>query len=171
MCFLSAKRIGWTMVDPYHYRTDLGVKVPLLDTSPKLLTKLLREAVQRSWQRKMAVGLRLRGLEGEMVCPDPVTTMLNSSWAKYHRQEAFAAAKNFCDGSWILERASLAGYEVADLNCALCEQAPDTLGHRICGCPAVEHLRAKFANTFETIKKEWEGDPLFYLKGHLEPPS
>ena len=81
---LSARRIGWKFLDPFHLETDLGAKIPLFDTAPKLVAKLAKDAVQRQWQRKMGAKLKADGWRGARVCPDPITTLLHSTWARNH---------------------------------------------------------------------------------------
>ena len=79
---LSAKRIGWQFNGPFSITTDQGVTLPLRETSPVLVAKALKEATQRRWQRKLATKLRKDGFEQERVCPDPVTSVTSSKWAR-----------------------------------------------------------------------------------------
>ena len=51
---LSAKRVGWRFTSYDGMITDQGINIDLACSSPKLVAKLLQEAVQRQWQRKMA---------------------------------------------------------------------------------------------------------------------
>ena len=68
---LSARRIGWHFDGPFAITTDQGIRIPLRETSPALLFKALREAVQRGWQRLIATKLGKDGFVGNRVCPDP----------------------------------------------------------------------------------------------------
>jgi len=169
--FLSAKRIGWKIVDPFHFQSDTGATIPLFDTSPKLVANLLKDGVQRHWQRKMASKLKARGWAGSRVCPDPIASLVNSNWAKQNPMQAHCACKNFTSGVWTLERASQAGYEVEDLSCQLCNKAPDTLQHRIVECPAVAHIRDKFPGTARRIQRNVSNDPFLNLQGILDHPA
>ena len=49
--YVSARRIGWCFTDFETMSTDQGTVISLATTSPSLLAKLLREAVQRRRQR------------------------------------------------------------------------------------------------------------------------
>jgi hypothetical protein len=139
------------------------VKIPLRETAPALLAKMLQQAVQRSWQRQMGASQRRKGWKGSRVCLGPITLVLHSKWASTHKKEALAAAKCFCDAVWTPCRAREAGYVLDDLSCPLGGEGPDDLQHRILDCPAVEPIRAKHASTFKKIRKEWISDPKFFL--------
>ena len=119
--YLSARRIGWRFTDFETLCTDQGATISLSTTSPGLLSKLLREAVQRRWQRQMATGLSQSGWTGSRVCPDTITTVLRFSWAKSHRLEAHNACKAFCNAIWTGERAVEAGNDCDGMLC------PDTI--------------------------------------------
>ena len=112
--YLSARRIGWTIVDPFTFQTDLGAKLPLRETAPALVTKMLQQALQRSWQRKMATSLRKKCWMCSRVCPDPITAT-TYKWATTYKKEACAAAKCFCDAIWTPCRARESGYVLEDL--------------------------------------------------------
>ena len=80
--YLSDRRVGWSFGQFDHVITDQGTDITLSETAPKLLAKLLREAAQRKWQRKMAAGLRAKGWAVSRVCPDPITNVMRSAWAR-----------------------------------------------------------------------------------------
>ena len=69
---LSARRLGWCFTDFETMCTDQGTTTSLATTSPSLLAKLLREAVQRKWQRQMATGLSQNGWIGSRVSPHTI---------------------------------------------------------------------------------------------------
>jgi len=81
---LSTRRINWAFDGPRVLVTDQGVRIPLELTAPKLLSVMLRDAVQRAWQRRLADSLKAEGFGAERVCPDPIRHVCASSWAKSH---------------------------------------------------------------------------------------
>jgi len=99
---LSLVRIGWKFNDAFNLITDQGVKVPLLETSPKLLTKMLQAAVQRTWQKAMAAKLAKEGFDAERVCPDPIRVLLASAWCKRNPLEGLVALRGLL--WWHLDR-------------------------------------------------------------------
>ena len=169
---LSLKRIGWSAKDATHFISDQAVEIPLLATSPKLLSKLLREAVQRSWQRKFAGSLRRQGWDAKRVCGDPARILTNSSWARQNPLEAHHAIKAFTGGTWTTERAASAGYKVDSMLCPLCNLAEDTLYHRIFCCTAAEAVckRAKFRTTIAALDIE-KADEMMRTRGIIGHPA
>jgi len=168
---LSLKRIGWSFDGPLHYVTDRGAKIPLEDTSPKLLASMLREGVQRSWHRKFARSLTKAGWKGSRVCPGPVASLLRSTWASKNPKQAHAVLKAFTGATWTKERAAEAGYKIDDLTCALCGKARDTLQHRVCDCPMVDGIRRKHTDAFKFIKATAPNDPHRAFRGIWGHPA
>ena len=168
---LSLKRINWRFRDATHLVTDRGVCIPLLKTSPKLLGKLLRDGVQRAWQRKFGTSLRAEGWDGSRVCADPPRTLCNSKWAKANPLAAHHAVKAFVGGAWTKERAAKAGYVVKDMLCELCGEAVDTFEHRVCSCRAAAHVRQRHSKTMKQIKSCPELGPLFATRAIWRQPA
>ena len=168
---LSARRIGWRFQDENTLITDLEAAIPLRDTAPKLMAKLLREGVQRTWQRRMAEGLRKTGWDGARVCPDPIEATLRSTWASKHPVAAHYAARAFCGGIWTGERAALAGYDCQGALCPLCNAAEDTLEHRIVHCTAACGTRWMHKRAFKEIRDGYRGDELYYFRGIMDHPA
>jgi len=79
---LSARRINWRFIDFQTVKTDLDVSIKFTDITPKLLNRMLRDAVQRSWQRKLAMKLTKDGFTSPRVCPDPIRITLASTWGR-----------------------------------------------------------------------------------------
>ena len=171
--FLAAKRLGWELEDPFHLKTDLGSTIPLFDTSPKVMAILLREAVQRKWQRQLAASVRKAhpDWEGERVCPDPVQRVIASSWGKAHPVEAHYAVKSFCNAIWTKQRAKEAGYQQDSLLCDFCGMDEDTIEHRVCHCPAAQDVRAEFADEVDIMMANALRDPLFAFRGIFSHPG
>ena len=168
---LSARRIGWRFQDENTLITDLEAVIPLKDTAPKLMAKLLREGVQRMWQRRMAEGLRKSGWDGARVCPDPIEATLRSKWASKNPVAAHYAARAFCGGIWTAERAALAGYDCQGALCPLCNAAEDTLEHRIVYCTAACGTRAEHKRAFREIRDGYRGDELYCFRGIMDHPA
>jgi len=169
---LSLRRIGWKATDAQHFTTDQNVVVPLRATSPELLAKMLRAAVQRSWQRKFALSLSRTGWEGQRVCGDPARILINSAWARQNPLEAHHAIKAFTGATWTAERALNAGYRVETTLCALCGAAEDTLLHRVCYCTAADVVcrRAKYRTAIAAMDVE-NVDTMFRTRGIMEHPA
>jgi len=58
---LELRRIGWEATDPFVLVTDLEGKVKLAETPPKMLAKMLKDAVQRMHERHLAAKLNWGG--------------------------------------------------------------------------------------------------------------
>jgi len=171
--FLSLQRVGWTFADYDAVVTDQGVRVSLVTTSPKLLSKLLQEAVQRKWQRKMATGLTFNGWHGTRVCPDPIRAVTHSAWARTHCLEASYACRAFCDGIWTGDRAAEAGYDCQGMLCPLCNLAEDSLKHRItqCSAPEAVKVRSSFKKAFDVIGENIDRDKFYATRGIIQHPA
>jgi len=168
---LSLKRFGWSMSNHMTFVSDLGVAVPIRETSPKLLAKMLQEGVQRSWERKLAKSMASEGWVGERVSADAIRKVLNSAWAKRNPRGARGALKLFCGAVWTQERAVKSGYVVEDQLCPLCRKAPDTIQHRICECHEAEETRSKHKWAFKQIRALMAKDPCKAFRGVWEHPA
>jgi len=168
---LSARRLGWRFTAYDTLRTEQGASIPLTTTSPTLLAKFLRDAVQRRWQRQMATSLSDEGWAGSRVCPDPIVCTLKSAWARAHRLEAHNACKAFCNAVWTGERAAGAGYDCEGLMCPLCGEELDTLEHRILRCRSAASKRGEHKRAFDEIKAGYNSDKLFFTRGIWRHPA
>jgi len=168
---LSASRIGWSFEGPFTLVSDQGVKIQLFETSPRLLSKLLRAAMQRHWQAKMATKLEPEGFAAKRVCPDPIRMVINSGWAKKCKLEAFTAVKAFCGGIWTTTRAAAAGYIIDDLTCPLCHEEEDTIEHRLLRCPKCKTIRDSNKSTCKIIQDNIKTDKLLATRGIMAHPA
>ena len=139
---LSLERIGWSMEDFATLTTDMGVKISLTTTSPKLIKRMLHQGVLRSLERSSGQKL---GFENRS-CFDVVKAQLRSS--KLSPLQKGSLKCFACDGLWTRTRAQAAGYALADddLLCALCGEAPDTIPHRLYECSAVQDQRLEIVD-------------------------
>jgi len=168
---LSLKRIGWRFKDAANIITDQNVCIPLLQTGPKLFKKQLRDGVQRMWQRKLGESLKKEGWDGARVCTDPAAALGRSAWASHNPLAAFHAVKAFCGGCWTKDRAAKSGYVLPDLLCPLCNEATDTLEHRIFDCKKAAHVRSKFWDTIKKVDARKDLGPLFKTRGIWAHPA
>jgi len=170
---LSAQRIGWKFTSYDTVRTDLGATIRLIETTPKLLNVMLKDAVQRKWQRTMASKLEKNGFNAKRVCPDPIRTVLASAWSRRSPLQAFTALKAFCGGIWTADRARELGYKITDEDavCPLCKAAPDTLEHRVLHCSARADVRSKHKEAFKVMNACCRSDPLLCFRGIFPHPA
>jgi len=171
---LELRRIGWEAADPFVLVTDLEGKVKLAETPPKMLAKMLKDAVQRMHERNLAAKLNW-GAEDqpERVCVDHVKALLSKK-SKIDKEATLAALCAVTDAVWTGERARRAGYVVPDesLMCKLCGNAKDSVHHRLWWCPAVHTIRCRVAKChhIESARKAGE-DSVLYNRAIVKHPA
>jgi len=171
--FLALRRFGWSFPDPFTFKDDRGISIPLRDSNPKLLSKLFRAGVQRHWERKMASSLCKDGWSGNRVCCDHVKKFLNSKWSKANPKASRAAIKAFCGGTWTQDRAIQSGYDIEDPYCPLCHAAPDSLKHRLFDCNHEDAVHARNQHKW-AMKRLFDSrytDQLFAYRSIWEHPA
>eukprot|EP00959_Pyramimonas_sp_CCMP1952_P444943 9316836-Pyramimonas_sp.AAC.1 len=124
---------------------DFGTEVSLTVTSPALLKKLLKAAVQRAHERVSGAGL-LSHLPGARVCHDVAAATLRSKKGTPCQRGCAKAVA--CNATWTRTRAAEAGYAVCSV-CELCGSAPETLLHRLWFCPACHDKRQDVFDSFK----------------------
>jgi len=140
-----------------------------LDT--RLLSKLLKGAMQRHGQTKMAIKLEPEGFVAKRVCPDPIRMVINSGWARKCKLEAFTAVKAFCGGIWTTTRAAAAGYIIEDVTCPLCHEEEDTIEHRLLRCPKCKVVRDGNKSTCKIIRDNIKTNKLLATRGIMAHPA
>ncbi len=140
---LSLHRIDWDMVDPFTMRDHDGEKIVLTTTSPALLAIMLRQAVTRALQKKVAAKLAETDptLVGRRVAADHVIAQLKSD-RRLTALDRACYASVVCGAVMTHAKAAELGYLVDD-RCPLCGAPRDTIVHRIYKCqhPTVVEAR------------------------------
>ncbi len=135
---LSLARVGWTFAGPFVVHDDKGAEVVLTKSSPAMMRGLLRDAVRRMYERRVAA--RLAGKDpafsGRRACLDLVIRETTSR-KRTTAAQAGAVRAAACGALMTQERAKRLGY-LSDGLCPLCRRAPDVIGHRIYGCEKTE---------------------------------
>ena len=171
--FLALKRFGWSFPDALHFKDDRGILIPLRDSNPKLLAKLLQAGAQRYWERRMALSLKSEGWHGTRVCADHVRALLRSAWASKNPGAARSAVKACCGGTWTQDRAVRCGYAIDDPVCPLCGRCPDSLKHRIfeCSCEAAVTARENHRWALSKMTLTMNSDPLWISRSVWDHPA
>ena len=170
---LSLDRIGWVSNTFEEWTDDLGISRNILDISPKLWDELLKDAVQRLHERKLAHTVSAgTGVCMSRVCADVVARCLASNKLTDPQKDKLAAAT--CNGVWTLRKAEAAGYNVNNTKCQLCGMHDDTIHARVWHCtdPHVAFAREKWASKKDIQKAREAGeDSLLWSKGLFPYPA
>ena len=106
--YLSAARLGWTIVDATTWITDRGVQLDLLADPPVVITRHVHDAVR--WWRWRAVALKYPslsvGADGEGAIMEPIWKLLRSTVATEIWNGDFRAALKsaLCGRQWTQQR-------------------------------------------------------------------
>ncbi len=148
---MSLDRIGWHLSDPFTVVDDLGVSRKILEHSPALWADLVRQAVTRGHERRVAAVWARRDpqFKGRRLCIDHLHPQLATSHrpGKRCRLDSLGAGiarAVVCDAVWTGARARDVD-SAASAVCRLCGEADDTLHHRLWWCPAAEAERIAIA--------------------------
>ena len=174
-CRLSLDRIRWTVESPFLFVNDLGQKVPLTESSPKLVRRLLEESLKRSHERTLADHLGMRTEEGGRgalrAYVGAVQTAIKSKDFDALGKALVCSAA--CDGIWTRCRAADAGYLV-DTTCELCGLDVDTVMHRLLECQAPEVVAARkeaCPQWFLDRAGDGSSDPIKFTRGIIKHPA
>ena len=169
--YLSLKRIGWKPASPTKFVLDIGGEVELDQTPPRLLKRLLQEAVERAHQRKAAANLFQDG--EKRVCFDHVRAACRQ---KRKPDFFWSGLTAVCGATWTGDRLEEAGYIVdADaVKCSLCKKERDTLQHRLWFCEASAKARdsvfKKHRHEVVAARAAGKDDPL-YTRALVKHPA
>ena len=149
---LSLRRIGWRFLTPFSLESASGETFLLTSTSPALLSYHL----QLDWKR--AVGTqagRSLGLDNCQVDPTIYRRVMGS-------QELSGKDKAILRGFvgqaiWSPQRLHAVGYDI-DVMCSLCEEAPDSLGHRLFQCRCTQDLREQHLDAYDVEYLKYHDD-------------
>ena len=132
---LELNRLGWSWPGPLKFVDDLDREIDLCHTSPARLKDKIRKSRKRSMLKKLAQdeSQPLDTTAIEHVIQDKKTT----------NREAAVIQQAFTRSVWTRTDLIKEGYEIDSALCPLCQEAPDTLKHRIWNCnhPRVQEER------------------------------
>jgi len=149
---LSLQRMGWIPLEPFEWIDDLGVKIKLIDMSPKMLTLLLKESSTRKLEREVAFSVGSTDMEGRRACMDPIRSFLATKKRSLKEKAVVGAAG--CNALWTRTRVKKAGYILESTKCELCEKEEDTIHHRLYMCTHPKALEARQAVAKKMTKDE-----------------
>ena len=114
---------------------EFGHAILLTSTSPNLIGILLRQAVLRGLERDVATK---EGIKGR-ICFDIMKTAAHSK--KVLARDRGCIRSVTTNALWTKTRALMHEYQLDSTLCSLCGQHPDTLLHRLWGCPMCQDTR------------------------------
>ncbi len=132
---LTAARIGWTFSGPFTIKDHLGAEMLLTNSTPAMVSKRATEALRARIERKIA--RRWANDEpqysGRRACLDLVVSVVNNAKMMTPHLKGIMRSVT-CGAVMTGDRAIKGGYKV-DGKCPLCQQALDTVAHRVYECP------------------------------------
>ncbi len=188
--WLSIRRLGWHMLDPFTFVDDRGYMIQLTLYSPALDSAMLHDAVCRQMERSIAsriINTNARGssdvhrpqrsskfctavgpsgdepIPTRRICMDHIRDQLaNDKWWDAERRAAYRAV--LCNAVMTYSRAVEGGYLVED-RCPMCGMLGDTLHHRIWACKHPDAVAAREATAPAWLRLEantaGQGDDTF----------
>ena len=133
---MSGHRLGWTMTQPFEWRTDEGIILMLGQDAPALVEWHVVQSAQRLVERRVAAKCATEELQGRRANLGFIRHLLQSK-AKNAMSALDKCALRVvsANGLWPKQRQAEAGYPV-DPVCDKCDAgAPDTVHHRAWCCP------------------------------------
>ncbi len=132
---LSLSRVGWRFKSAFVLAGPDGTEHVLTTASPTMTRDLLKDAMRRMMERRVAV--RMAGAHAEFTgrraCMDlAIAAARPGKRVSRHQAAVFRAVA--CNAVWTATRARELGYDTDGL-CTLCKAAPDTIRHRTYDCP------------------------------------
>ena len=137
---LTLARLGWGWSKPFEFTTDQGHVVKTIETSPKMVGILVREAWHRRLERIAAMKLDHQQFEGRRAFVEHLKPYLSGRFARRDPQGASCVLGVAMGSRWTRTRARAAGYDV-DTRCDLCGEGYDDRYHRIYECTAATEAR------------------------------
>ncbi len=134
---LTLRRIGWKSVGPFAWLDDKGIEHVLTAATPAAIGELLKEGLRRSIERRVGRNWA-DGDEtfsgGRRICADLAERLFRCPCPgdlTPHQRGAFKSA--VANALMTNCRAHEGGYDVTRM-CPLCNEAEDTVHHRVYGC-------------------------------------
>ena len=122
--YLSAKRLGWTVVDGAIWITDRGRQLDLRVDPPAVVTREVNDAVRRWRWRAIAVKYPSLSVlaDGEGAVMEPIWKLLRSTSATASWNGDFRAALTsaICGRQWTQSRCWTAGWNMLHNKCLFC---------------------------------------------------
>ena len=141
----SLRRIGWKAANAFTLITDLGQKLILTASSPRLVENELSKAIARMHERKALQKLETGTSSDSRILSHHFKTILASR--KFDEIEKGCLRAVACCATWTQEDLFRARSVVARV-CQKCGEDIDTLHHRWWHCPAVAEQRAETLSRF-----------------------
>lgn len=142
---IEIRRLGWEICDLFTVKTSDNLRLKLTVSAPKDIEKHI--ARQRSRQRMDDLAMKLKQRICESLNPDegPLSIRLAIKCAASRSTTPLATSLIRAAAThalWTRKRLALVGY-VVTARCPLCDNAEDTIFHRLYECEAANEARDK----------------------------
>ncbi len=169
---LTLARLGWRFTAPFEITDGRGTSTTLTKTSPALVRDLMRGAVRRMFERRVAARFQREdpAFTGRRACLDVAIAAAKPGRRVTPAQAgAFKAAA--CGALMTMQRAMKLGYAVDGL-CPLCRAARDTIYHRVYACSKTEAaVRLVVPAWFWEESQRAAGNKVFWTTAVLPHPA
>ncbi len=169
---LTAARIGWKFEGPFRLLDHNGAEVLLTNTPPALIKKMATDALRATLERRLANGWAEGEPEynGRRACLDLVINAVKCDRNLSADQKGIMRAVT-CGAVMTGAKAVKLGYCVSGL-CPLCQQALDTMAHRVYECPHTsEAVQAVVPKWFWDEARRRAAGARFWTTGACPSPA
>ena len=174
---LTLRRVGWSWPSAFTFTDADGRPHVLTRVSPRMVQRLLEEAVKTKQEQGLAASLQREGARAAdgwrpfcgRASMAAVTRVLGSKVGGGVDARGAGALRSVAAAAvWTNTRLTAAGYDVPEA-CALCGLAPDTLHHRWWVCPASKEARESIT-TDKTRQRAMAAGPeaVLYTRAVME---
>ena len=167
---LTMRRLSWEWDGPWRWRDDMGATLDLMILSPAMVKQLAAAAARRALERQVGERLRAQGWQGATgaMSAAAIQRTLNS---KDLNSKEKGSLRSLVSGSlWTQTRLDAGGYDTSRL-CPLCEQAEDTVHHRLWYCRATDDLRQDKQELTSKARAAGPDSAIFNLGGLIVTPA
>ena len=166
---LTLARLGWGWLKPFEFTTDQGHVIKTIETSPKMVGILIKEAWHRRLERLAAQKLDHQQFEGKRAFVDHLRPYLCGRFARRDPIGASCVIRVAMGSRWTRTRSRTAGYDVST-KCDLCGEGCDDNFHRIFECTAADEARGHLLKPElkRRAREAGRGSPLYTraIAGH-----